>query len=1474
MASAAEVQVARQRAGAPIVKLTASPTAGDAPLTVTFSTDGTGSGAPLTSWTLNFGDDTQARTGRGPLPRTIDHLYQRPGEFTATLIRDTQAASGRGETSVTVTAAPGPSGDDGAIVGVRGGDESHKAVLAAAAGIVAAFDRFLVNRRPEQAAQVEEIIQAEAPALPAERRQEVVDVELAAERAYAAKARARLDRDVPVALRIADPEERERALDRILSRERRYLEARERAIAERATGRAAAAMVRVLSATGAFWKINPLLDNCAWCRAMAGKAWTWDVLSVYTPPVHLNCACTLVPLEEAVRRGWLPAGVSPLTMASLPTLSLLESRPDPTAHEHGPGCQHDDDEEDLELEDLLDLVEAAYDRRWGKGTESAGQFRPKRGGDPGARLRRRRSLRMPRLHDPAPVRGRDPTPVQRLDPELDVREHPTADLQPGDEILVGGELDRVVKVDPRLTGLLTLERAGLVHIDRPTVMAVTHDGRGTTEPEAKGLEKGAPVPAGTTWGDLDPGDRLRHPDGTVMTVRKKLKRGVVVSMDYSASTDEELLGIHARHGVRDDQTSPSLPVGGNLIYDGNGVPERPDLPAPADGDRYVLRLAEDDDGENVVEIFDREQREAWGNVPDADVDRAIALAAELNAEHRAEVEAAGPAPPQPGGGPTLDDALKVARMRRPKEAGQLAPGFHFDPELSRSSATGDDLHLPPGFFKQTRAVREKVVLRHLGSRLADGLGADGIAGLREQEPTLSSKRAIVDAYYALNSDNRGQFTTLRPEAARLVATAAVERGLPLHPDAGKLARRPAAADAPEAEHPAHDLARAIVGRNPFGVSSVLGAAGWPTPLTDGEDRVVWRNHDQHVSITATYGPPDAHGEQKVETADVAVAAKVPDDVRADLTAGEATATLNRLRDEGFKTTQRGGWFEQVHPDGRAYALKPSEDRAKVAEVVAFTPTAQEIRAARIAIFKRNPLAAIKVGDDADEIVALLDGTKFSMEFSALNGERMGGAKVELPEGTAGFEAYGRGPDAFIVQYADRDGRRVVTAVGLADPDPQHPGRIVTPAEHAATTARLAEEARAREEAAKAAAAKAAGGLDDAIRAGDAAGLRAALGDRTVSEAVRFLQGEGYALIGRRRARDRTTRESSVTYTMRGKSGETLKITGPLIFGRAPVSKVEVQANPQGGRRDRLPRGQAPKTLDDLLVDSLGRGDELAARFGAEIRLEAISPGNVAKGAAAHYEPSTGIIAIGKSTQVKRVKAYLAKRKKGERFIDSEHLTFYDDVETLQHEINHAVYKDASKGRNAYSGLNKNVEEALTEETAHLLTADWLRSWGMTDVLAALKRNPEDPRAKGVYRNYRVQLRAILDAGGVPESDRPDLLLRMKFQMTNDERNAELVRLAGAPDLRTAINGTREDLDRRYEMHRNFEPVVRPDLSDIDAEPTIETAAGRTITAGMSVMAESIDGKRVPAVVVAIRAGGIRVRYEDGTELWVGVGHIE
>lgn len=98
----------------PVVTLSASPPAGTSPLQVTFTT--TATPADITSWTLTFGDGESA-SGAGLPPATIQHVYDAPGAFTATLT------------------AVNPDGSASATQGVTVGSGAATRVLVQAAGL-------------------------------------------------------------------------------------------------------------------------------------------------------------------------------------------------------------------------------------------------------------------------------------------------------------------------------------------------------------------------------------------------------------------------------------------------------------------------------------------------------------------------------------------------------------------------------------------------------------------------------------------------------------------------------------------------------------------------------------------------------------------------------------------------------------------------------------------------------------------------------------------------------------------------------------------------------------------------------------------------------------------------------------------------------------------------------------------------------------------------------------------------------------------------------------------------------------------------------------------------------------------------------------------------------------------------------------------------------------------------------------------
>ena len=142
--------------------------------------------------------------------------------------------------------------------------------------------------------------------------QQALKAEAAREEAFVEAMRERLERDMPEALAQVDPDA---AVEALLEREQRYLEAHEDAAAIRVQEAARRAQVKRLSPEGAYWVLSPVVKkHTPDCVALAAVGWwPWEVLDDLNPPVHAGCACSLLGHEEAIRDGLLPPGKPPST---------------------------------------------------------------------------------------------------------------------------------------------------------------------------------------------------------------------------------------------------------------------------------------------------------------------------------------------------------------------------------------------------------------------------------------------------------------------------------------------------------------------------------------------------------------------------------------------------------------------------------------------------------------------------------------------------------------------------------------------------------------------------------------------------------------------------------------------------------------------------------------------------------------------------------------------------------------------------------------------------------------------------------------------------------------------------------------------------------------------------------------------------------------------------------------------------------
>lgn len=175
------------------------------------------------------------------------------------------------------------------------------------AATVAAFEAFT----EAVGASVERMGRArllELDAVPADIEQHVA-AEAVFQHAWQTRVRERVRRDLtlawdhPVA-------ERARRVQAVVARERRWAQARAEAGALRLAHAADRVVLKQESPWGARWELGAAEKHTPDCLAMAGKAYPWEVLDLFHPPVHVGCKCKLraaaekdvLELRVAVRR--------------------------------------------------------------------------------------------------------------------------------------------------------------------------------------------------------------------------------------------------------------------------------------------------------------------------------------------------------------------------------------------------------------------------------------------------------------------------------------------------------------------------------------------------------------------------------------------------------------------------------------------------------------------------------------------------------------------------------------------------------------------------------------------------------------------------------------------------------------------------------------------------------------------------------------------------------------------------------------------------------------------------------------------------------------------------------------------------------------------------------------------------------------------------------------------------------------------
>lgn len=284
---------------------------------------------------------------------------------------------------------------------------SRNQIAAAVAALMEGITALFTQRRATFADYVRQTAVAQMPGAPVDRVEALAAAEVNREVEFQRKAMLRLQTALPRALANPDPTARAAEVAQILETEKRYLRQREQAAAQRVVAALEMDLLKVSSPEGAYWLLSPLVrEHCVDCLAMANQFWPWEVLNMpgVHLPMHPNCGCRLLGLDEAVRQGLMSPDQIPATEDAVRRATALigETRRlrETLAPEELEAVITELEDRRLQEASVRDLL------RWGKGMQHGGQFKPKTGGDPGKQL----AMDLDKLH--ALVKSE--SPAQRM----------------------------------------------------------------------------------------------------------------------------------------------------------------------------------------------------------------------------------------------------------------------------------------------------------------------------------------------------------------------------------------------------------------------------------------------------------------------------------------------------------------------------------------------------------------------------------------------------------------------------------------------------------------------------------------------------------------------------------------------------------------------------------------------------------------------------------------------------------------------------------------------------------------------------------------------------------------------------------------------------------------------------------------------------------------------------------------------------
>jgi hypothetical protein len=146
-------------------------------------------------------------------------------------------------------------------------------------GLIEALERFAKMRYASAEVFVFDELRREHPEQPAGVLRQIVEQEHAFEAEFRKRMRERLQRDLPKAFAISDPERRMEEIRKLFDREKQFTLMREEAMLLRALGKVEARPARGgVSRDGAYWKLSPYVkpSTRSSVSRWAEKFWPWE----------------------------------------------------------------------------------------------------------------------------------------------------------------------------------------------------------------------------------------------------------------------------------------------------------------------------------------------------------------------------------------------------------------------------------------------------------------------------------------------------------------------------------------------------------------------------------------------------------------------------------------------------------------------------------------------------------------------------------------------------------------------------------------------------------------------------------------------------------------------------------------------------------------------------------------------------------------------------------------------------------------------------------------------------------------------------------------------------------------------------------------------------------------------------------------------------------------------------------------------